>query len=502
MNFYLGIDLGTSGLKAVLVKPDGMVAGIGTGNYPIDIPRPGYAEQDPLLWYKVLCQAVRDSIKQAHIDPAQVRGIGISGQMHGSVLMDTNYTLLYPAVLWCDQRTGVEKADVINKTGTQQLGRWVQNNVNAGFQSLTLLWFRKNMPELFAKIRYVLLPGDYLRYRLVGEISTERTGAASTLLFDNSRFCWNTDFLKSLDLSKDILPDEHHSPIEIAGTLTSQAANDTGLPAGIPVAFGGGDQPMGMLGNGLLHPGDSLVTLGTAGQVCVPTNVLCYDKQLRTNTFAYVPDNTWYVMGATLNACLAYNWFLDKILGIQDFQKMDVEADRSVAGCHGLLFLPYLTGERTPHQDERACAGFYNLNLSHGRGDMVRAVLEGVAFSLLDALYVIKDMGLPTDHFVISGGGAVSQVWRQIMADVFDRPFRMTSNHEQASIGAAICAMVACNEYDTIYEACEHVVKYGDNVTIPRKQNRAVYEDAFMRYRDTYIANKLLMHESQRPVRQ
>jgi xylulokinase len=496
MKLYLGIDLGTSGLKTVLVQHDGTVAGIGTGNYPIDIPHPGYAEQDPELWYKVLCRAVQDVLKQAKADPADVLGVGISGQMHGTVLLDKTGSLLYPAVLWCDQRTGLEKAEVIREISAKQLGCWVQNNVNAGFQSLTLLWFRKNRPELFAKIHQVLLPGDYLRYRLTGEISTERTGAASTLLFDNRRFCWNADFLKALGLPMDILPDEHHSPIEIAGRLTARAAADTGLAAGTPVAFGGGDQPMGMLGNGLLQPGDASVTLGTAGQVCVPSKILCYDKQLRTNTFAYVPDNTWYVMGATLNACLAYNWFLGKILGIRDFRQMDTEAEKASAGCHGMLFLPYLTGERTPHQDERARAGFHNLDLSHERSEMVRSVMEGVAFSLLDALYVIKDMGLPTDRFVISGGGAVSRVWRQIIADVFDSPLRLASNHEQAGLGAAICAMTACGEYGDVYEACDRIVTYEDHVVIPDTRNRAVYEDAFQRFRETYQANRQLMHTS------
>ena len=274
MSLYIGIDLGTSGLKAVLVTPSGSIAGIGFGSYPIDIPRPGYAEQDPLLWYKVLCQAVKEAMAQAQANPAEVAGIGISGHMHGTILLDQAGKLLHPAVLWCDQRTDGEKQEVIDRIGVDRLGRMVQNNVNAGFQSLTLLWFRKHMPELFAQTHHVLLPSDYLRYRLTGEISTERTGAASTLLFDNSRFCWSEELLSALDLPRALLPDERHSPVEVAGRLTPQAAADTGLAPGTPVAFGGGDQPMAMLGNGLLEPGNASVTLGTAGQVCVPTPVL------------------------------------------------------------------------------------------------------------------------------------------------------------------------------------------------------------------------------------
>ena len=497
MSYYMGIDLGTSGLKAVLVTPEGDVKSVGSGTYPIDIPRPGYAEQDPELWYEVLCRAVRAAMTQAHASAADVAGIGISGHMHGTIPLDKDGRLLHPAVLWCDQRTEKEKQYVMDKIGVDNLGRWVQNNVNAGFQSLSLLWMRKHKPELFKQISHVLLPSDYLRYRLTGEISTERTGAASTLLFDNRRFCWNEKLLDALDLPVDILPDERHSPVEIAGRLSAQAAKDTGLKQGTPVAFGGGDQPMGMLGNGLLHPGDAVVTLGTAGQVCVPTKVLCYDKELRTNTFAFVPDNTWYVMGATLNACLAYNWFLEKVLQVTDFQLIDSQAGDVAAGCHGLLFLPYLTGERTPHQDALARAGFYNIELNHGRGEMVRAVMEGVAFSLLDAMNVIKDMSLPVDRLIISGGGAVSAVWRQIIADVFNRPLRMTANWEQAGLGAAICAMVACGEFTDVYEACERIVTYKDNVAVPNAENHAVYEEAFGRYCETYRTNRKLMHESQ-----
>ncbi len=500
MSFYIGIDLGTSGLKAVLVSAEGEVKGIGSGGYPIDIPRPGYAEQDPLLWYRVLCRSVRDAVQQAQIDPAEVRGIGISGHMHGTILLDRAGELLHPAVLWCDQRTGREKAEVIEKIGVDRLGRWVQNNVNAGFQSLTLLWFRKHRPELFARVCHVLLPSDYLRYRLTGEISTERTGAASTLLFDNSRFCWNRELLDALALPIDILPNERHSPLEIAGLLSRRAAEDTGLREGTPVAFGGGDQPMGMLGNGLLHAGDASVTLGTAGQVCVPSQSLHVDTLLRTNTFAFVPENSWYIMGATLNACLAYNWFLEKVLMVTDFHQIDLEAGNAPPGCYGLLFLPYLTGERTPHQDERARAGFYNIELNHGRGEMVRSIMEGVAYSLLDAMDVIQQMGQPINRLSISGGGAGSRVWRQIIADVFNRPLRITTNREQAGLGAAICAMVACGAYRNEFEACESIITYEDNVALPNPDNRSVYEDAFGRFRETYVANKALMHKSREAV--
>lgn len=497
MNMYLGIDLGTSGLKAVLVAPSGRLAGVGFGHYAIDIPQPGYAQQDPLAWYNALCLAVHEALAQAGACAQDVQGIGISGHMHGTVLLDAQGQLLHPAVLWCDQRTGEEKAWVTEKIGREQLRAWVQNSVNTGFQCLTLLWFRTHMPKLFAKIGKVLLPGDYLRYRLTGTIASERTGAASTLLFDNSTLDWSAPMMKALDLPRMIFPDAVHAPYETAGTLTLQAAADLGLRAGTLVAFGGGDQPMGMLGNGLLDARVASITLGTAGQVCVPTYSLCADPHLRTSTYAYVPDNTWYLMGATLNACLAYNWFLEKVLDIRDFKSLDQQAQAVAPGCGGLLFLPYLTGERTPHLDEQARAGFHNLRLSHGRADMVRAILEGVAFSLLDAWHVIEDLGIDIDQFIISGGGAASPLWRQIVADVFERPLKMTQNPEQAGLGAAICAMIANGEYASLQQACAAVVAYEPQLTLPHPHSVPRYREAFARYRQTYSANRALMHQAQ-----
>lgn len=496
MSLYLGIDLGTSGLKAVFVTPEGSICGIGYGRYGIDIPRPGFAEQNPETWYATMCQAVREGLKQTGESADKVKGLSISGHMHGTVLMDREGALLHPAVLWCDQRTGEEKNWVAEHIGLERLHQWVQNSVNSGFQCLTLMWFRNHEPELFKRIAHVLLPGDYLRYRLTGEIATERTGAASTLLFDHKKGDWSLELMEALSLKRDIFPDANHAPYDIAGALTAQAAEALGLPCGIPVAYGGGDQPMAMLGNGLLDPKVAAITLGTAGQVCVPVYALRTDPRLRTNTFSYVPEKAWYVMGATLNACLAYNWFLEKILHVRDFKLLDEEAAGARPGCGGLIFLPYLTGERTPHLDERARAGFYNLQLSHERGDMVRAILEGVAFSLLDAWHVIEEMGVQIDEFIISGGGAVSPLWRQIVADVFDRPLKMTQNPEQAGLGAAICAMLACKEYATLQEACAATVRYDPLLTLPRKQEAAMYQAVFRQYQKAYRDNRELMHRS------
>lgn len=496
MSLYLGIDLGTSGLKAVFVTPAGGIAGIGYGRCQIDIPKPGFAEQRPEGWYAVMCQAVREGLQKTGLDASAVKGIGISGHMHGTVMLDGDRRLLHPAVLWCDQRTGEEKAWVMAHIGAERLRRWVQNSVNSGFQCLTLMWFRKHRPELFERIAHVLLPGDYLRFRLTGEIASERTGASSTLLFDHSRGDWSRELMDALSLPRGMFPNARHAPCERAGSLTAGAAGDMGLKPGIPVAYGGGDQPMGMLGNGLLSPGVASITLGTAGQVCVPVYTLRTDAKLRTNTFSYVPDNAWYVMGATLNACLAYNWFLEKVLQVRDFKLLDGEAAGVEPGCGGLLFLPYLTGERTPHLDERARAGFYNLHLSHGRGDMVRAILEGVAFSLLDAWHVIEEMGVDIGEFIISGGGAASPLWRQIVADVFNRPLKMTAGPEQAGLGAAICAMMACGEYATLQEACARTVAYAPQLTVPRSREAAVYRQVFARYQKAYRDNRELMHQS------
>ena len=486
---YLGIDLGTTGLKAVLADERGNIQGSGYCEYPLSIPSPGYAEQDPEAWYAALCAAVPAALRAANAAPASIKGIGFSGQMHGLVMLDAEKRVLAPAIIHCDGRAAAQKKRVMEAVGMERLGQLVQNQVHSGFQALSLMWVRENRPELYAKLRYALLPKDYLRFRLCGELSTEPTDACSTLMYDGIRMRWSRELLSVIGVDEAILPDAAHLPYEIAGRVTARAAMETGLAEGTPVAFGGGDQPMQAVGNGLLDPGQSSLNLGTSGQLFVTAARPVYDPQLRTHTFCHAPQGVWYVMGAVLNACLAANWFNEKVLGTRDYVAMHAAAQQTAPGAGGLVFLPYLTGERTPHMNERARGAFIGLTLGHTRAEMERAVLEGVAYSLRDSLEIIRGMELPVDRVILSGGGARSAVWGQIMADVLGMPLYATETHEEAALGAIICAQVACGEYASLKEACAAEVRFAPGCVEPRRENRAVYDAGYEIYRRAYASN-------------
>ncbi|NLF27314.1 MAG: xylulokinase [Clostridiales bacterium] len=489
MPHYLGIDLGTTGLKAVLADEAGSIAGIGYREYSLDIPRTGYAEQDPERWHRAMCRAIADVLKHTGVPAADIRCVGLSGQMHGLVMLNGGNDVLCPAIIHCDGRAAIEKQEILARVGIEKMGRWVQNQVHSGFQALSLMWMRRNRPDLYAQMRHALLPKDYLRYRLTGEIATEPTDACSTLLYDCRNMHWSAELLEAVGVDASVLPDANHRPYEVAGTVTKRASEDTGLASGTPVAFGGGDQPMQAVGNGLLRPGSSSVNLGTSGQVFVAMDEPLYDPLLRTHTFCHAPKGTWYVMGAVLNACLAFNWFIDNVLKNKDFSGMDAEAGEVPPGARGLLFLPYLTGERTPHMSERARGAFIGLTLNHGRAEMVRAVLEGVAFSLRDALDVVRSLKPPVGHMVISGGGAKSELWKQIIADVFELPLYVSSMQEQAALGAILCAQVACGAYASLDEACAATVRYAPSPILPNARNSALYRESFDLYCEAYRHN-------------
>lgn len=492
MPHYLGIDLGTTGLKTVITDEKGAILGSGYCEYPLSIPEAGYAEQDPELWYAVLCKAIPAALNQAKLRAESIRGVGFSGQMHGLVMLDAQKKLLAPAIIHCDGRAAVQKKKIMECVGTEKLGQWVQNQVHSGFQALSLLWVKENRPEIYEKLRHALLPKDYLRFRLCGELGTEPTDACSTLLYDGVNMRWSRELIDVIGIDASVLPDAAHRPYEIAGYVSEAAARETGLAKGTVVAFGGGDQPMQAVGNGLLHTGHSSVNLGTSGQVFVATDRPVYDPLLRTHTFCHAPKDMWYVMGAVLNACLAANWFNGKVLDTQDYISMHAEAKKTLPGAGGLIFLPYLTGERTPHMNEFARGAFIGLTLGHTRADMERAVLEGVAYSLRDSLEIVRSLKLPIDKMILSGGGGRSALWSQILADVLDLPLYRTETKEQAALGAILCTQVACGEYADLFEACSMVVRFSPDCVEPDPKNRSVYDDGYEIYRRAYENNEAL----------
>lgn len=495
MKYSLGIDLGTTGVKALLVGTDGVIKSVGYAKYPLYTPQVQHAEQDPQEWWQGMCSAITQALKSSQIDPKDILGIGFSGQMHGTVLLDKDGNVLCPAIIHCDQRAYREKQEILDKTGIEKLGSFVQNQVHSGFQATSLLWVRNNRPDIYEKIHSVLLPKDYLRYLLTGEIASEITDAASTLLFDNSRRTWSDELLRTLDIPRSILPDPCHAPHHLAGYVTPAAAKATGLHPGTPVAYGGGDQPMQAIGNGILSPGSASITLGTSGQVFTPTALPVYDPCLRTHTFCHAPDNTWYVMGAVLNACLAINWFSEKILRTDDYRKVHELAAQATPGSQGLLFMPYLTGERTPHMNEKARGGFVGFTLRHSIQDMSRAVLEGLAFSMYEAIQPAYELSLHPEQILLSGGGVRSPLLRQILCDVFGQTMMISTVTEQAGLGAAMCATVATGECASLEEACS---RYVSRELIPVEPNNAirdVYMQQFELFRKLYQQNEPVFNQ-------
>ncbi len=492
MSVYLGIDLGTTGLKALLVRTDGTVCGTGYRRYSISIPEAGCAEQNPEDWWKAFREAVGEALSASGVKQEEVKGIGLSGQMHGMVLTGEDGRLLCPAIIWCDQRSVQEVSWLYEQIGPRKLGEWIRNPVCVGFQLCSLLWVRKHRPALYGKARHVLLPKDYLRFLLTGEYGSELTDACGTAMFDCAGQDWSEPLLTALTIDRGILPDANHLPTDIQGVLTARAAEDLGLKAGIPVVFGGGDQPMQAVGNGLLKPGCVSVTLGTGGQIFAPVGSPVYDPALRTHTFCHADRNMWYVMGATLNCCLAQNWFFEKVLEERDVKKLHEQAAAVPPGSDGLIFLPYLTGERTPHMDPGAQGLFFGLTLRHGRASMVRAVIEGISYALADAMDCVERLIPPADRLLLSGGGAGSGLWKQIMADLFDLPVYTSSMKEAAGVGAALCAMTGTGVYESLSEACEAAVRYEDGCVEPVPAHTAVYREKLALFRKLYIANRPL----------
>lgn len=490
MNVYLGIDLGTTGIKALLVREDGSICGSGYGQYAIRIPAAGYAEQNPQDWWSALKGALADARRACHVAAEDIKGIGLSGQMHGTVLVDSRDELLCPAIIWCDQRSGPQVEALRSAIGQQRLGEWTQNPIAAGFQAASLMWVRENQPELYRRIAHVLLPKDYIRLLLTGRYATEPTDACSTSLFSCAQRAWSAQMLSRLDIDPGLLPEVLPSPMTVHGGLCRSATQELDLRPGIPVVCGGGDQPMQAVGNGILNPGDASITLGTGGQIFVPVAQPAYDQELRVHMFCHAPENTWYIMGAILNCCLAQNWLLEKVLHLDDPAAAHAEAATVAPGSEGLYFLPYLSGERTPHMDAALTGAFSGLTLGHSRAHIIRATIEGITYALREAMDCIRPHAPAVNRLVLSGGGARSALWKQIIANVMDQPIYTTRMTEEAGMGAAICAMVGTGAYASLQEACQRIVHYSDEIVWPQADQTIRYREYFEIFKALGKANR------------
>jgi xylulokinase len=505
----LGIDLGTSGVKAVLFdSADGRPIASATEAYPLLLPHPGWAEQEPEDWWRAAVAAIQGCLAgaaQAGYAAASVRGVGISGQMHGAVLLDAAGVVLRPCIIWSDQRTQAECEQMTQIVGQQRLIDLVSNPALPGFTAPKLLWVRAHEPETWGRARHVLLPKDYLRWRLTGVMSSEISDAAGTALLDVARGQWSQEVLAGLALDPALLPPVIGAA-EIAGRVTPAVAAQTGLPEGVPVAGGGADNACAAVGAGIVQPGRALVSIGTSGVVLAYADTPRVDRSgpvPRAHTFNHAVPGAWYLMGVTQSAGLSLRWAREQIgaaeqeqarqTGEDAYDILATAAGQVLAGCEGLLFLPYLQGERTPILDSEARGGWVGLTARHTRAHLIRAVLEGVAFSLRDCLGVLREAGVAPSEVRVTGGGARSAVWRQIVADVLGMPLLPLTTAEGPALGAALLAGVAARIYPSVPAACALTVSTAAPV-LPDAVAQARYAQLYPLYQGTYAALRDTLH--------
>ena len=485
--YWLGLDIGTGGSRALLVDARGkQIAAFTAPHEDILMQQPLWAEQRPENWWDAAQAAIRGALAEARIGGEQVRGVALSGQMHGSVLLDESNRVIRPALIWCDQRSQPQVDFIHSKVGRDKVVAAIANPVLTGFTLPKLLWVRDHEPRNFERVRKLLLPKDYIRFELTGEFATEVSDASGTALLDVLNRRWSQTMLDGLGLDAAILPRVYEST-EVTGRISDRAANLTGLAEGTPVAGGGGDQAASAVGNGIVEQGIVSCTLGSSGVVFAHMDEVGYDPQGRVHTFCHAVPGKWHVMGVTQGAGLSLQWLRNQLAPGTTYDELTAEAATAPAGSQGLFWLPYLMGERTPHLDAEARGGWMGLTARHTRADLIRAVIEGVSFSQKDCLDIIEELGVAVSHVRASGGGARSPLWRQILADVFAKPVAILETQEGSAYGAALLAMVGTGEYASVPEVCRAVIHETDCLQ-PRPAESAMYAEAHKVYQALYPA--------------
>ncbi|MGC9358784.1 MAG: xylulokinase [Anaerolineae bacterium] len=496
MALLAGIDVGTSGARTLIIDESGGLMGAGTVEYPMSTPRPLWAEQDPEDWWQAVCAATQIALSEARVSADEISGIGLTGQMHGMVMLDDKGRVLRPCIMWNDQRTASQCQWIMDTVGRDRFLSLTLNPALPGFTAPKIVWTRENEPEIYAKAAKILLPKDYIRYRLTGSYVTEVSDASGTALLDVRARDWSEEVLAALDIPRDWLPDCVESQ-SVTGTITSEAAQLTGLSEGTPVVGGGGDQAASAVGTGIVEPGLVSVTLGTSGVVFAHTQEPKLDPRGRLHTFCHALPDAWHVMGVTLSAGGSFRWFRDalglaekqvaSLAGVDPYEILTAEAAEAPVGSEGLLFLPYMTGERTPHADPNARGVFFGLTLRHDQRHMVRSVLEGVTYSLRDSLELFRELDVPIRQVRATGGGARSLLWRQMLADVFGTELVTVDVTDSTAYGAALLAGVGTGIYDSVPEACLETVKIVDEIQ-PDPKRQQTYDAYYQVYRSLYQA--------------
>jgi xylulokinase len=486
VSVLIGLDVGTGGARAVAVDESGEVVAEASSEYPLHSPRPGWTEQDPDDWW----EGAREVLENVTtVTGEHVAGIGLTGQMHGSVFLDSSDEVIRPALLWNDQRTHRQCEEITSAVGEERLISISGNPALTGFQAPKIVWLRDEEPENFGLVSHVLLPKDYVRLRLTGEYATDASDAAGTLLLDMHARYWSAEILDALEIPQGWMPEVYEGP-EGTGVLRESVAKELGLPQGIPVAAGGGDNAAAAVGTGIVGPGLVNSSVGTSGVLFAHTSKFTPDPSGRLHAFCHAVPGAYHLMGVTLSAGGSLSWWRET-LG-SDYDELVEAASGVQAGSEGLVFLPYLSGERTPHLDPKARGVFFGLTVRHGVEHMTRAVMEGVIFSLRDSLEIMRGLGVPVEDIRATGGGARSHLWRQLQADIYGDPIRRTVADEGPAYGAALLAGVASGTYTSVDDAVS-VVKLRDEITEPNKDRAKIYEEHYEVYRSLYPATSSAM---------
>ncbi len=493
--YLIGSDIGTSGTKTVLFDLEGNTVASALSEYPLYQPKNGWAEQDPRDWWNAVCETIKAVITKSGVDPKDIKGVGLSGQMHGLVMLDKDDNVIRPSIIWCDQRTGKECVEMTEKVGADKLIEITANPAMTGFTASKIMWVKNNEPENFEKCAKIMLPKDYIRYMLTGEFATEVSDASGMQLLDVPKRDWSPYVLDKLGIDRSLLGKMYES-CEDTGHVTKKAAELTGLCEGTIVAGGAGDQAAGGVGNGIVREGVISATIGTSGVVFAHTDKISIDPKGRVHTLCHAVPGCWHIMGVTQGAGLSFKWMRDNffegekataaLLGEDPNYIMDKIAMTSPAGSNGLVYLPYLMGERTPHLDPDCRGVFFGLSAMHTKKDMLRAVMEGVIFSLTNCMDIIKDMtGTTPETVYASGGGGNSSLWRGMMADSFDMPISRNNSKEGGALGVAILAGVAAGLYKSVPDACAALIREKDS-TAPNAANTEVYKKYYTLYNKLY----------------
>jgi len=494
MKYVIGIDLGTSGTKTVLFDEAGNILASALREYPMYQPQNGWAEQDPADWKNAAIATIREVTETGGVAKEDIVGLGISGQMHGLVMLDENNEVIRNSIIWCDQRTAAECEQIEALVGRERLIEITANPALTGFTASKIMWVKNHEPENYARCAHILLPKDYVRFVLTGEYATEVSDASGMQLLDVAGRCWSDEVLEKLGIDKNMLGKVYESP-EITGYITEEAAALTGLSTATAVVGGAGDNAAAAIGTGTVKDGDAFTTIGTSGVVFAHTKNMVFDKGGRVHTFCCAVPGEWHVMGVTQGAGLSLKWFRDSFCldiveqakkeGVSPYDIMNKMAEDSGISARKLLFLPYLMGERTPHLDPNARGAFFGLSAIHDRGDMIRAIMEGVSYSLADCLSVLREMGVTPEKMLACGGGGTSALWRSMLADIYGMDVSTVDSKEAPALGVAILAMVGTGIYASVPEACEKILKI-KTTTSPVAENTEKYEKVYAVYKALY----------------